>query len=372
MQERCAAALQAAATQPALAGLSVLERLAIRPSTETLYASLLYQFVAFCKEQTRSWDSAAALDAVLVLFLNHLFLLGHGPDAGSQTLSALGHWLPELGRATRTLLPRAARCTTAWRRRVPPRTRLPLPRALAGAIAGLLIHQGLPRAGLLVLLALVAYLRPHELARLRARHVVPPVPAAGPAYAAWGLLLGDSLTLQPGKTGVWDESVLLDLDPWILRPLEALKSALQPDALLCNLTPGDLKARFEGAATLLGLAPLRPSLYQLRHGGASEDLALQRRPLAAVQRRGRWQSETSLRRYSKESKLLAILGLVHPDAVAFGQSVIDNLEAVLLYGLLDPRSKVVLGPAIHALLTSGAPVPAQGRAAASSSRQKPR
>ena len=237
----------------------------------------------------------------------------------------------------------------------------------AGAIAGLLAHQGLPRAGLLVLLALVGYLRPHELTRLRARHVVPPVPSAGPAYAAWGLLLGDAITLQPGKTGVWDESVLLDLDPWIIRPLEALKSTLHPNDLLCDLAPGELKARFEAAAGLLSLGPLRPSLYQLRHGGASEDLAMQRRPLAAVQRRGRWVSDKSLRRYSKESKLLAILNLAHPEVVTFGLAVIDNLEAVLLHGLLDPRSRVVIGPAVHALLTAGTPVPAPGGA-----RRRPR
>ncbi|CAK0867752.1 unnamed protein product [Prorocentrum cordatum] len=308
-------------------GLSVLERLAIRPSTEALHASLLLQLVAFCNDRSLTWDSAATLDTVLVLFLNHLFLLGHGPG--------------------RPLHDRAAAAGA--------------PADAAAAAAGSggghrgpadLIHQGLPRAGLLVLLALVGYLRPHELTRLRARHVAPPVPSAGQACAAWGLLLGDSLTLQPGRTGVWDESVLLDLDPWILRPLAALKSTLQPDALLCDLSPG--------AAALLGLGPLRPSLHQLRHGGASEDLALQRRPLAAVQRRGRWQSETSLRRYSKESKLLATLGLVHPDAVSFGQSVFVNLEAVLLRGLLDPRSQVVLGPDVHRLLTAGVPVPAQG------------
>ena len=60
----------------------------------------------------------------------------------------------------------------------------------------------------------------------------------GAPGCAWGLLLGDAMTLQPGKTGVWDESVLLDLDPWIIRPLEALKSTLRPDDLLCDLTPG--------------------------------------------------------------------------------------------------------------------------------------
>ncbi|CAK0896683.1 unnamed protein product [Prorocentrum cordatum] len=91
-------------------------------------------------------------------------------------------------------------------------------------------------------------------------------------------------TLVPGKTGVWGKRVLLDLDPCILKPLAALKSSLASDALLCDLTPADLKARSDGAALLLGLSPLRPSLHHLRHGGASEDLALQRRPLAAVQR----------------------------------------------------------------------------------------
>ena len=98
---------------------------------------------------------------------------------------------------------------------------------------------------------------------------------------------------------------------------------------------------------------------------------MQRRPLAAVQRRGRWVSDKSLRRYSKESKLLAILNLVHPEVVAFGQSVIDNLEAVLLFGVLDPRSHLKIGPAMHALLTARAPVPQHG-GGARSARRRPR
>ena len=60
------------------------------------------------------------------------------------------------------------------------------------------------------MLAFVCYLRPAELLRLRRAHLVPPLPAAG--MRAWGLLLHDSKLMIPGKTGLYDAAVLVDLD----------------------------------------------------------------------------------------------------------------------------------------------------------------
>ena len=51
----------------------------------------------------------------------------------------------------------------------------------------------------------------------------------------------------------------------------------------------------------MGLAD--PSLYRLRHGGASHDVAIELRSLAEVKKRGRWVSDSSVRRYSKAIRL---------------------------------------------------------------------
>ncbi len=76
---------------------------------------------------------------------------------------------------------------------------------------------------------------------------------------------------------------------------------------------------------ILRLDRLRPHLYSLRHGGASEDMLSGRRTAEQVQRRGRWAVASSMKRYAKEPKLLAELQHVSTDAFIFGQLAESNL-----------------------------------------------
>ncbi len=48
-----------------------------------------------------------------------------------------------------------------------------------------------------------------------------------------------------------------------------------------------------------------PSLYRLRHGGASSDVASKNRTLEQFKRRGRWQADESVRRYTQVERLQA-------------------------------------------------------------------
>ena len=48
---------------------------------------------------------------------------------------------------------------------------------------------------------------------------------------------------------------------------------------------------------------LRLVAYQMRHSGASVDRAVRRRTLEQIQKRGRWQSHHSVRRYEKTGRL---------------------------------------------------------------------
>eukprot|EP00973_Karenia_brevis_P034263 4726174-Karenia_brevis.AAC.1 len=78
-------------------------------------------------------------------------------------------------------------------------------------------------------------------------------------------------------------------------------------------------------------------MYSLRHGGASEDLLRGRRRLQEVMRRGRWQSESSLRRYSKEGLLAQELAKVPASTLSYGVAVDASLESIFLRnGRLPP------------------------------------
>eukprot|EP00973_Karenia_brevis_P006482 882223-Karenia_brevis.AAC.1 len=71
----------------------------------------------------------------------------------------------------------------------------------------------------------------------------------------------------------------------------------------------------------LKLEALKPTLYSLRHGGASEDILRRRRSVQEVKRRGRWTSDASLKRYAKEARLLSEISKLHPSILAFGRQM---------------------------------------------------
>ena len=69
----------------------------------------------------------------------------------------------------------------------------------------------------------------------------------------------------------------------------------------------DLAKSFEAALLAQDLEKLKLTLYTLRHGGASTDAALGDRPLLAIQRRGQWRRDSSVRRYEKHARLSRVL-----------------------------------------------------------------
>ena len=106
--------------------------------------------------------------------------------------------------------------------------------------------------------------------------------------------------LVPGKTGLYDESVMWDTDPWILPWFARLTVGRRPEELLWPFSHADHLLLFEKVTSLLQLHALRPCLYALRHGGASDDLLTGRRSVMEVKRRGGWAAESSVKRYAKE------------------------------------------------------------------------
>jgi hypothetical protein len=264
------------------------------------------------------------MDQVVALHMDAMFKEGATVNHGSLLLASLAHIYPELRGPWRALWPRASRALLAWKRRVPTDTRLPLPKCVAMAIAGLLIEAGRPSMAAWVAVVFVTYLRPGEAFKLKGRHLVPPSPAAGAAYQRWGILLHDVATQEAGKTGLHDESVVFDLDPWIVPVLQDLHASTPPDAPLWTFAAPELRRIYAQAMRALGLHQVSTHLYCLRHGGASDDLLSRRRDQLSVQMRGRWKSTGCLARYGKETKLLAEMATMHGDVFVFGRHCQDH------------------------------------------------
>ena len=55
-----------------------------------------------------------------------------------------------------------------------------------------------------------------------------------------------------------------------------------------------------------------------------------KRSLAEIKRRGRWVSDMSLKRYTKETRLMSELGKVDPRVIKYGREIQQDISAFLL------------------------------------------
>ena len=101
--------------------------------------------------------------------------------------------------------------------------------------------------------------------------------------------------------------------------------------LFADVDLASLRRQFNKSAKFIGLAK-DVNLYQLRHGGASHDLAANLRTRAEVMARGRWQTEASVRRYAKIGKIQALLADLGDDGHDYCALAIKNMERVLNQG----------------------------------------
>ena len=225
-----------------------------------------------------------------------------------------------------------------WSKLAPPEQRLPLPRTAAFALAADLSARGFPQMGVAVMLSFVCYLRPGECQTLWSHHLVRPRPEAGERYASWGVLLHDASMGRIGKTGMQDEAVLIDLDPWLFPALASLVGRPSAPRPLWSHTAEELRVQFRASCLNLQLGRLGASLYCLRHGGASDDLLTKRRTLAEVRERGRWRTDASVRRYGKTTRLQSEIHKVPPATWQLGQQAEAHFAQALL-GQLLPHSK---------------------------------
>ena len=311
----------------AAGALSYLEESKLTDRTKMRYITHGKRFLDWALWEALDFSTAAQLDILLVMFFVHLSLDGFDTTTGKTTVSALRHLLPNL-LGGKVLLPRSSRALEGWKVRTPPRMRLPIPRCAAAAIAGFLLHQGLIRMAIFVVLMFDAYLRPSECLRLTTKSLIPPVDGAQAPHHQWGLIINDARDERPGKTGLLDESVMVD-SPMVARLLQALKHVGSPDQPLWEFTADQIRDQFNKAAAAMGLAPGAFSLHSLRHGGASHDLLTARRTILQTKDRGRWVTDGSLRRYGKRSRLQEQINKVPKEVRDFGDRIWDNFADIL-------------------------------------------
>ncbi|CAE8588527.1 unnamed protein product [Polarella glacialis] len=301
---------------------SYLETRSMMATSHHSYRQAVIQFIMWCLAEMCNWETDDQFDSVLTLYLNSLFFDGCNVNAGSLIIASLKFYLPHFSRTGPGHMPRAGRALKGWGKLAPAKMRLPMPRVVMLAICALLLCSSKANLALAIYVSFVCYLRPGEAQRLLVSNLISSSPAAG--FNQWGLLLHPTEDLRASKTSQWDEAVLIDQNEWLVPFLAILKNR-PADSQLFGILPGELKSAFLEACRVMNLGGLQPCLYQLRHGGASHDCLSRLRPLLEIQRRGRWLTSASLRRYAKETKLLREIASMPAAVVALGSWMSDNL-----------------------------------------------
>lgn len=312
-----------------------LEMRSVSSECRSQYDLYLDKFKAFCSENGHSWPPGVGLaDELMADFMDIQFLENKPAHEGEKTLAALEYNQIHL---KGTML-RSRRALRGWRKAMPATSRLPLPRLAMYGIAMQLIYEGLLDMSLMVLVAFFLYLRPGEAHDLQGKHVIPPVRAAGRQFSWVNVVIRDAEGMKPDKVGVFDNSLPLDVKPiqWIGLALLDRKKALpkQTDKLF-RFSMEEFRKKFQAAAQEINLEGIHP--YQLRHGGATEDLTSKIREFSMVKARGRWKTDASVRRYAKTGRVQQLLCRLSLRNMQFCTWSEKNIQAVY-QGRLLPRS----------------------------------
>jgi integrase len=277
-----------------------LEEFSVSPKTRARYLEVWGEILCFARSV--NLDATVETDEVLTRWLDKRFLEGWNIQVANFAVASTKFMLPRFARHGGAALPRSLLALRGWKRKAPAHSRLPLPYEAVALIATKLWEKGCPWMAAYVLLNLTAYLRPSEALKLHREDMVAP---SGGRYLHWSVVLHPREKGMASKTQEYDEVVLLDQpDHKFLDKLwRAVWDGTSPGTKIFGFSQSAVAQMFTTTALEAGLGILRPVLYQLRHTGPSMDIATGRRSIEGVRARGRWRSDRSCLRYTKEGRV---------------------------------------------------------------------
>ncbi|CAK0850468.1 unnamed protein product, partial [Prorocentrum cordatum] len=311
------------------AQMSLLRRASVSAKTQAQYSLYLAALQRFCDSRGDHPNTEEEWDIATAGLMEIMFMEGGSLSAGEKLLASVQWAEPRLGRLGGKRMPVCRQCLRGWRRAAPAGGRLPLPYDVVALLACWMICQGLRPHALAILMMMELYLRPGEPFLLRGRDVVAGSLSGAREWTPTSVLLHPFEMRTPSKSQEFDQTIVLDLDRQA-----ALADALVQLGLergvgpLLDLTPSALRRALDEAAAAWRLGPLGPlDAYRFRRTGASVDFATGARRLEEIQRRGRWRSARSLRRYEHGGRLADLLRRLPPDVQRAADAVFGPLRA---------------------------------------------
>ncbi len=315
---------------------SMLERIKVLKTTGDGYKQAAQTFLDWIDQEQLRVPSVRQTGLAMLEYLDGLFLDGKGLGAIGTARAALLHIMPELQRHP-DLVERLKDVQTSWERRAPEPTRIPLPKYAAFAIIGRTSQRGKIEEALGNCLQLRGYLRPSDLRRLKVKSLVKPSAVPTPWMGQfYGLVLNESQVKDPvpGKTGEYNESLLLDLpdEIWLGQALDRLCEGRDPEDSMFSFSATGYANEMRKSADECRLSDMGGTPYLWRHTGPSIDFLEKRRLETDIKRRARWGSDSSLRRYQKATLALRQASKVPTAILQYGKDVEKSL-AQYMFGL---------------------------------------
>ena len=214
----------------------------------------------------------------------------------------------------------------------PSRSRVPLPLDWCFGLIACLLTAGAEQAAILLMRIFDTYARPGELSEPLWEDVIPPVTSMQSSF-----LNRVTLVIKPQERGLltkggeMDDPLSIDESdfPGLGAKLLSLRAQQRRGRKVFSLKPGEFRQQFMKAAIQLNLQDHMLTSYQARHGGASIDALLRRREWSAIKKRGRWKTDTAMKRYEKRGRLQQLLAHTPRATMSWCLGAADNVKAWL-------------------------------------------
>ena len=275
----------------------------IKQETLQRYLVETHAFRTWAKAHRKSLANPDQIDIAMSQYLLELFEDGAHIWEGSYAV--YGYQMLYNRKSDKDYLPGAKKALRGWRKRQPPSMRLPVPEEGIFALCSILVKQGHPHIAVAVILQYHTYMRPSEVITLQHHQLCPPVSKGINNYDQWAIILAPQELRTTTKTGEVDDSILVDnrVLPWLTSLLSAIHKPKHRTRVFAGLTLGQYEERFKSAMAELNV-PWHITPHVVRHSGPSNDFYHHRRSITQIQKRGRWASFKSCRRYEKSGLIM--------------------------------------------------------------------
>ena len=314
-------------------GVNLLHVHAVQDATNTqAYIPAVETFLREARQRGWCLDTVGHCDRALADMLAVLcYAWCVGIQQGRYLVAGFQHIYPEYDGK----LPEAERALKAWERFGTVSERDPICVEAWAAVLVAFLRCGDPEGALITALSFDCLFRGQDWFQLQVADVSSSHTSQGALEVA--IALGVRSRGESVKTG-FNQGVVVER-LWIARWLLAFRERriVSGDRVLFSVTRDEFRTRFQAHQQRLGIDLGPPHI--LRHGGAAEMIAQKQHP-NTVKRRGRWVTDSSLRRYTKTHVLTAQRASL-PSAVLdlgrlFLADPVNELHRAH-FNVLDPR-----------------------------------